>query len=90
MNCWIDLAGPVSQGLGVRRITSEKEDNWRGAVGVEEEYMLDEFVPDEVTGDCKEVVAKQSKDDEDQRGNHVPESPGQEFLKPASAAETCS
>jgi len=38
----------------------------------------------------KEVVAKQSRVDEDLRVNHVPESPGQEILYPASADETCS
>ena len=38
----------------------------------------------------KEVVAKQSRVDEDPRVNLVPESPGQEFPKPVSAAETCS
>ena len=38
----------------------------------------------------KEVVAKQSRVYEDPRVNHVPESPGQKFLYPASAAETCS
>ena len=30
------------------------------------------------------------KVDEDPRDDNVPDSPGQEFLKPASAAETCS